>query len=329
MKRREFISFFGGALLGSAVLACPRAAPAQQKFKVGLLVAGADMNMAFFSEPFIRKLAEFGYVEGKNLIVERRSAEGNIAQLKESAADLVRQNVNVIVTVGTPAAFAAKETTTTIPIVLGAMSDPVGMGLVASLARPGANITGNSVMAPELSAKRLDILRTLSPGITRFAILWDSSNPGMAHRVRETEIAADQSHVLLRAVGPRNADELDAAFADLLKQRPDALLVTTEAFTRRYQARILDFARSNKIPALFEDSSYVEAGGLISYGPDIRAVFRTAAVFVDQILKGAKSANLPIQQPTKFELVINLKTAEAIGLEVPAGILALADRTIE
>jgi putative ABC transport system substrate-binding protein len=184
-------------------------------------------------------------------------------------------------------------------------------------------------MAPELSAKRLDILRTLSPGITRFAILWDSSNPGMAHRVRETEIAADQSHVLLRAVGPRNADELDAAFADLLKQRPDALLVTTEAFTRRYQARILDFARSNKIPALFEDSSYVEAGGLISYGPDIRAVFRTAAVFVDQILKGAKPANLPIQQPTKFELVINLKTAKAIGLEVPAGILALADRTIE
>jgi putative ABC transport system substrate-binding protein len=151
----------------------------------------------------------------------------------------------------------------------------------------------------------------------------------MAHRVRETEIAADQSHVLLRAVGPRNADELNAAFADLLKQRPDALLVTTEAFTRRCQARILDFARSNKIPALFEDSSYVEVGGLISYGPDIRAVFRTAAVFVDQILKGTKPADLPIQQPTKFKLVINLKTAKAIGLEVPAGILALADRTIE
>ena len=137
MKRREFIPSFGGALLGSAAIACPRAASAQQKFKIGLLVAGADMNMAFFSEPFISKLAEFGYVEGKNLSVERRSAEGNIARLKESAADLVRQNVNVIVTVGTPAAFAAKETTTTIPIVLGAMSDPVGMGLVASLARPG------------------------------------------------------------------------------------------------------------------------------------------------------------------------------------------------
>ena len=329
VKRREFISFLGGAFFGSTMIVCSRAASAQQRFKVGLLVTGADMNMTFFAEPFISKLAEFGYVEGKNLSVERRYAEGNIARLKELAADLVQQNVNVIVTVGTPAAFAAKETTTTIPIVLGAMSDPVGMGLVASLARPGGNITGNSVMAPELSAKRLDILRALSPGITRFAILWDSSNPGMARRVRETEIAADQSHVILRALGPRSLDELDAAFADILNQRPDALLVTTEAFTRRYQARILDFAKSNKIPALFEDSSYVEAGGLVSYGPDIRAVFRTAAVFVDQILKGAKPADLPIQQPTKFELVINLKTAKAIGLEVPASLLALADRTIE
>jgi putative tryptophan/tyrosine transport system substrate-binding protein len=327
MKRREFISFLGGALVGSTTIVCPRAAHAQQRFKIGLLITGADA--AFFGEPFISKLGEFGYVEGKNLTVERRSAEGNVARLKEFAADLVQQKVNVIVTVGTPAAFAAKEATTTIPIVLGGMSDPVGMGLVASLARPGGNITGNSLMSPELSAKRLDILRALSPGISRFAILWDSSNPGMAHRVRETEIAADQSHVLLRAVGPRNAEELDTAFADLLKQRPDALLVTTEAFTRRYQARILDFANGNKIPALFEDSSYVEAGGLMSYGPDIRAVFRTAAVFVDQILKGAKPADLPIQQPTKFELVINLKTAKVMGLEIPAGILALADRTIE
>ena len=327
MRRREFISFLGSALVGSTAFACSRAALAQQRLKLGLLVTGADM--AFFSEPFIAKLAEFGFVEGKNLSVERRSAEGNIARLKDFAADLVQQKVSVIVTVGTAAAFAAKEATKTIPIVLGAMSDPVGMGLVDSLARPGGNITGNSVMAPDLSAKRLDILRALSPGITRFAILWDSSNPGMEHRVRETEIAADQSHVLLRALGPRSVDELDAAFADLLNQRPDALLVTTEAFTRRYQARILDFAKSNKIPALFEDSSYVEAGGLISYGPDIRAVFRTAAVFVDQILKGAKPADLPIQQPTKFELVINLRTAKAMGLEIPAGVLALADRTIE
>jgi putative tryptophan/tyrosine transport system substrate-binding protein len=275
------------------------------------------------------KLEELGYWEGKNLIVERRFAEGNIKRLNDFAAELVRQQVDVIVTVGTPAGFAAKQATSTIPIVLGGNSDPVGVGLVASLARPGGNITGNSFMAPELSAKRLDVLRRLDPGISRFAILWDSSNPGMASRVRETEIAADQSHVFLHTVGPRNLDELEAAFADLLSQRPDALLVTTEAFTRRYQARILDFANGNKIPAMFEDSSYVEAGGLMSYGPDYQEVFRTAAVFVDKILKGTKPADLPIEQPTTFELVLNLKTAKVIGREIPPNLLALANRVIE
>jgi putative ABC transport system substrate-binding protein len=259
----------------------------------------------------------------------RRAAEGNAARLKEFAADLVGQQVDVIVTAGTPAGVAAKQATSVIPIVLGAISDPVGIGLVASLARPGGNATGNSLMAPDLSAKRLDMLHTLAPGITRFAILWDSSNPGMAERVRETKRAADQSHVLLHPVGPRNLDELDAAFAELLKARPDALLVTAEAFTRRYQSRILDFANSNKIPAMFEDGGYVEAGGLMSYGPDYPAVFAKAAIFVDKILKGAKPADLPVEQPTKFELVINLRTAKALGLEIPPTLIALADRVIE
>jgi putative ABC transport system substrate-binding protein len=249
--------------------------------------------------------------------------------LKEFAADLVGQQVDVIVTAGTPAGVAAKQATSVIPIVLGAISDLVGIGLVASLARPGGNATGNSLMAPDLSAKRLDILHTLAPGITRFAILWDSTNPGMAERVRETKRAADQSHVLLHPVGPRNLDELDAAFAELLKARPDALLVTAEAFTRRYQSRILDFANSNKIPAMFEDGGYVEAGGLMSYGPDYPAVFAKAAIFVDKILKGAKPADLPVEQPTKFELVINLRTAKALGLEIPPTLIALADRVIE
>ena len=232
-------------------------------------------------------------------------------------------------TIGTPAGFAAKRATSTIPIVLGAISDPVGVGLVASLARPGGNATGNSLMAPELSAKRLEILRTLAPGISRFAILWDSSNPGMAERVRETEIAADQSHVLLHTVGPRNLEELEAAFTELLDQRPEALLVTTEAFTRQHLARILDFANRNKIPAMFEDSSYVEAGGLMSYGPNYEEVFRTAAVFVVKILKGAKPADLPIEQPTKFQLVINLKAAKALAIEIPPTLLTMADRVIE
>jgi putative tryptophan/tyrosine transport system substrate-binding protein len=322
MKRREFIAFIGGV-----AASLPLAASAQQRFKIGLLETGGDNS--FFTGPFTRKLEELGYVEGKNLVIERRPAEGNAERLKEFAADLAQQRVDVIVTIGTPAGFAAKQATTTIPIVLGANSDPVGVGLVASLARPGGNITGNSLMASDLSAKRLDMLHRLDPGISRFAILWDSSNPGMANRVRETEVAADQSHVLLHTVGPRNLEELDTAFADLLAQRPDALLVTTEAFTRKYQARILDFANGNKIPTMFEDDSFVEAGGLMSYGPDYQEVFRTAAVFVSKIFKGAKPADLPIEQPTAFELVLNLKTAKTIGREIPPNLLALANRVIE
>jgi putative ABC transport system substrate-binding protein len=306
--------------------ACPLAARAQQHFKIGLLDTGIG---DYFTVPFMQRLEQLGYAEGKNLVVERRFAEGDKERLKEFAADLVRQKVDVIVTMGTPAGLAAEQATTTIPIVLGANSDPVGVGLVASLARPGGNATGTSLMAPELSAKRLDILSTLAPGITRFAILWDSSNPGMAQRVRETQTAADQSHVLLHTVGPRNGDELNAAFNDLLSQRPDALLVTTEPFTRQYLGRILDFANGNRIPAMFESASYVEAGGLMSYGPDYQEMFRTAAVLVGKILEGAKPADLPIEEPTNFELVLNLKTAKAIGREFPARLIALANRVIE
>jgi len=321
MKRREFIT-----LLGGSVALWPLTAHAQKVFKIGLLDTGLGAN---FAVPFVGKLVELGYVEGKNVVIERRSAEGNAELLAGLAADLVRQQVDVIVTAGTPAGFAAKKATSTIPIVLGANSDPVGVGLVASLARPGGNTTGNSLMAPDLSAKRLEILHTLAPEISRIAILWDSSNPGMAERVRETKIAADQSHVLLHTVGPRNLNELDTAFADLLNARPDALLVTAEAFTRQHLVRILDFANNNKIPDMFEDSSYVAAGGLMSYGPDYQDVFRKAAVFVDKILKGAKPADLPIEQPTKFELAINLKTAKAIGLSIPPTLLTTADKVIE
>jgi putative tryptophan/tyrosine transport system substrate-binding protein len=320
MQRREFILLVAGASI------LPYPTLAQQRFRLGLLDTGLGDT---FAVPFTRKLAELGYVEGKNIVIERRSAEGNPGLLYDLAAELVRLHVDVIVTAGTPAGFAAKKATATIPIVLGANSDPVGVGLVASLARPGGNATGNSLMAPDLSAKRLDILHTLAPRLARFAILWDSSNPGMAQRVRETKTAADQSKVLLNTVGPSNLDELDKAFADLLSARPDALLVTAEPFTRQHLTRILDFAANNKIPAMFEDSSFVVAGGLISYGPDYQNVFETAAIFVDKILKGAKPNDLPIEQPTKFELVINLKTAQALGLEVPSTLLALADKVIQ
>ena len=284
IRRRELITLIGGA-----VASWPLTGHAQQRPKIGLLDTGLG---AAFALPFMGKLAELGYVEGKNIVIERRSAEGKPERLDDLAAELVRQQVNVIVTAGTPAGFAAKKATSTIPIVLGANSDPVGVGLVASLALPGGNMTGNSLMAPDLSSKRLDILHMLGPEISRFAILWDSSNPGMAARVRETKIAADQARVLLHVVGPRNLDELDAAFADLANARPDALLVTAEAFTRQHQARILDFANSNKLPTMFEDSSYVAAGGFMSYGPDYQDVFRKAAIFVDKMLKGRETGRV-------------------------------------
>jgi putative ABC transport system substrate-binding protein len=321
MRRREFI-----CLLGGAAAIWPLEAQAQNAFRIGLLNSGAD---SFFVAPFVGKLEELGYREGKNIVIERKFAGGNSERLKEFAAEMVQQHVDVIVTIGTPAGFAAKQATSTIPIVFGAMSDPVGVGLVNSLARPGGNATGNSLMSAELSAKRLEIIRALVPGISRFAMLWDSSNPGMAQRVRETEIAADQSHVLLHTVGPKTIEELEAAFSELLVQRPGALLVTTEAFTRQHRVRILDFAKRNKIPAMFEDSSYVEAGGLMSYGPDYEEVFKTAAVLVSKILKGAKPADLPIEQPTKFQLFINLKTARSLEIEVPPNLLAMANRVIE
>ncbi len=308
-------------------MGCPLAARAQQNFQIGLLVTGSSL-MPLINN-FVKFLGQFGYVEGKNLVIERRVAEGNPQQLQDFAADLASRQVDVIVTFGTPAGFAAKRATTTIPIVLAANSDPVGVGLVASLDRPGGNLTGTSLMAPELSAKRLEILRTLNPKIARIAILWDSSNPGMAQRVHETQIAADQLQVPLHTVGPRNPDELEAAFAELLNSRPDALLVTTEAFTRQHFVQIIDFVSVNKIASMFEDSSFVEAGGLMSYGPNYSEMSRLAASLADKILRGAKPANLPVEQPTTFELVINVKSAKAIGLDVSALLLVRADKVIE
>ena len=320
MRRREFIAALGGAA------AWPVVARGQQRWRIGLLSAGGPTPL---TDVLVSTLGELGYVEGKNALIERRFAEGNLDRLRDFATELVKLNVDVIVTNGTPAGLAAKNATSTIPIILAANSDPVGVGLVASLARPGGNVTGTSLMAPDLSAKRLEILRATAPSLSRIAILWDSSNPGMIQRVREAEIAADQAHVLLRTVGPRNLDELEVAFGELARERPDALLVTTEAFTRLHLGRILEFANANRLPAMYEDGTYVEAGSLMSYGPDYRAMFRRAAVLVDKILKGAKPADLPIEQPTTFDLVINIKAAQAIGLDLPANLLARADRVIE
>jgi putative ABC transport system substrate-binding protein len=323
-SRRAFVGALGGAVAWPVLTRAQQ--PERNRYRIGLLNTGGSTPLV---DLFITTLGDLGYVDGKNAVIERRFAEGNVDRLRDFATILANPPADVIVTIGTPAAFAATRATSTIPIVFAAISDPVGVGLVASLARPGGNATGNSLMAPDLSAKRLEILRTVAPQISRVAILWDSSNPGMIQRVREAEIAADQAHVLLRTVGPRNLDELEVAFGELARERPDALLVTTEAFTRLHLGRILEFANANRLPAMYEDGTYVEAGSLMSYGPDYRAMFRRAAVLVDKILKGAKPADLPIEQPTTFDLVINIKAAQAIGLDLPANLLARADRVIE
>ena len=322
MRRREFI-----ALLGSAVAAWPSSVRAQQRFKIGLLDTGLG---AAFTTPFTRKLVELGYVEGKNVVIERRAAEGNAARLKEFAADLVGQQVDVIVTAGTPAGVAAKQATSVIPIVLGAISDPVGIGLVASLARPGGNATGNSLMAPDLSAKRLDILHTLAPGIMRFAILWDSSEfPAWRNAcVKRKEPPTSRTSCCIPSVHATSTSWM-RRFPSFCKHGPTRFWLQRKRSRGGINPGILDFANSNRIPAMFEDGSYVEAGGLMSYGPDYPTVFAKAAIFVDKILKGAKPADLPVEQPTKFELVINLRTAKALGLEIPPTLIALADRVIE
>jgi ABC-type uncharacterized transport system substrate-binding protein len=322
VRRRPFL------LAAGALLIAPLRAYAQQEktHRVGLLLTGSPNVM---TDVIFQTFRELGYVEGKNITIQRRSAEGSLERLPALAAELVKLQPDVILNVGTPASLALKEATRSIPIVFAANSDPVGVGIVDSLSRPGGNVTGTSLMAPQLSAKRLELLHALEPGMSRVALLWDSSNPGMALRVRETEAAAGQSQVRLHTVGPRNLEELEAAFAEVEKLRPQALLVTTEPFTRLHLVRILEFAMRHRIPAMFEDSTYVEAGGLMSYGPNLAEVFRRAVVYVDRILKGAKPAELPVEQPTRFELVINLKTARQHGITIPPLVLLRADKVIE
>jgi putative ABC transport system substrate-binding protein len=274
-------------------------------------------------------MRELGYVEGRNVETEYLYADGRIDLLPGHAATLVAHKVDLIVTAGTPGCLAAKQATTITPIVFAVSSDPLSTGVVTSLARPGGNITGLSLMASDLSAKRLELLRNLLPGFGRVAVLWDSSNPGMALRVRETEHAAEQLKIVFFDAGARDLDGLEASFATLSEQRPEALVVTAEAFTNRHRDRILDFTMRNRIPAVYEDGRFAQAGGLMAYGPSVPDLFRRAATYVDKILKGAKPADLPVEQPVRFELVLNLKTAKALGLTVPPSLLAIADEVIE
>jgi putative ABC transport system substrate-binding protein len=273
-------------------------------------------------------LRDLGYIEGQNLSLEIRYADGKTDRLPVLAAEFVQLKMDVILTMSTPAALAAKQVTGTIPIVFTNVGDPVGAGVVASLARPGGNLTGMSLLASELSGKRLELLKETVPKTTRVVMLWNSANTGMLLRARETEAAAKVLGVTLRSQGVYDIDTFDSAFTAIARDRPDALLTLVDPFTMSQRRRIVEFAAQHHLPEMYEQREFVEAGGLMAYGPNAADAERRAAVFVDKILKGAKPADLPVEQPTKFELVINLKTAKALGLTIPQSVLIRADEVI-
>ncbi len=312
------------------LLVVPLAAEAQQPPrvpKIGLLRVGSlpDANVA----AFIQGLRDLGYVEGQNIIIEYRWAEGKLERLPNLASDLVRLKVEVIVTGGLEASLAAKTATRLIPIVAGTSADPVSSGLVASLARPGGNITGLTVINVDLAGKRLELLKEAVPGASRVAVLRNRANGAHALLWTETQRAARSLGVQLQSLEVRGANEFEGAFAAMARDRADALLLAPDEMFWTYRGQIAALAAKTRLPGMFDIKGFVDAGGLMSYGPNLPDMFRRAATYVDKILKGAKPADLPIEQPTTFELVINLKTAKALGLTIPQSVLVRADEVIQ
>jgi putative ABC transport system substrate-binding protein len=329
MRRREFITLFGGAA------AWPLAVRAQQKSMpvVGFLGSGPpDLNGPNISA-FRQGLVGLGYVEGRNILIECRWAEGKVERFPVLAAELVALNVDVILTAGgTLAALGAKQATTTLPIVFGVVGDPIAEGLVASLARPGGNVTGLSNVTNDLIGKWLELLKQVVPGVNLVAVLWKpDSMPDRAREVRlkEATVSAQALGVQLQVVEALGPADLDRAFSDMSAKGARALVVLTTPVFDIERQRIADLAAKNRLPTVYASRNYVDAGGLMSYGPNFADLHRRAASYVDKILKGAKPSDLPVEQPTKFEFVINLKTAKALGFIVPPTLLAQADEVIE
>jgi len=324
MKRREFITFLGGA-----AAALPLAAVrAQQAMRVvGFLGGAAPAGYAVLIEAFRSGLRDHGYIEGQNIRIEYRWAQAQYENLPALAADLVQRKVDVIVTQGTPAALAAKQATTTIPIVMAIVGDPVESGIVASYSRPGGNITGSSFFFPEINAKRLELMKSLMPGLKRAGVLMNPDNIAMISVLRAMGEVAKAMDVKLKHVEVRRPDELESAFAQA-KLQIEAHTVIDEGLLVANSKRIAELAIRNRLPGVgFRE--YCEAGGLAAYGVNFPHIWRRGAVFVDKILKGAKPADLPIEQATRFEFIINLRAARSFGLEVPPTLLARADEVIE
>jgi putative tryptophan/tyrosine transport system substrate-binding protein len=328
MKRREFIRLVGGT-----VAAWPLAANAQQKARfplIGVLNPGSTDVPGVVG--FYDGLRDLGYTEGLNIAIERRYGDSNTDRFLQLAADLVRLKVDVIVVISTSPARAAKQATSTIPIVVGGMADPVGDELIVSLARPGGNITGTTFIGPELIAKRLGLLKEAIPGLSRVAALWHPAAYGkrtIEGMLKETEAAAQALRLQLQFVPAVGPGDLDGAFVTMTREHSDAVILLPSPMLYGEHKRIVELAAKSRLPAMYAAREFVEDGGLMSYGASLPNLFRLAATYVDKILKGANPANLPVEQPTKLELVFNLKTAKELGLVIPRDFLSLVDEAIE
>jgi len=319
-------------LLTTALLSIAPLVEAQQLKKIpriGFLSSTSPDAEKSRLAAFQQGLRELGYLEGQNILIEYRYAGGKFDWFPALAAELVRLKVDVLVATGAPASHAAKDTTKTIPIVMTNAADPVGTGLVASLARPGGNITGLSIQAEEMGGKRLELLKEAVPQTSRVTVLWNASDSGKASELHDTQVAAQTLGMTLHTAEVRGPDDFDNAFAAIARERPDALITFSDALTLNHQRQIVDFATQYRLPLISEVREFAEAGGLMTYGASLPALIRRAAYYVDRILKGSKPADLPVERPTKFELVLNLTTAKALGITMPPSLLLLADEVIQ
>src|SRR5262245_5847885 len=323
MRRREFMTLLGAVAWPLAA----RVQPLERARRIGYLTPGQPVPHVTAS--FVEALRELGWLEGRNLILEFRSGENDPDRLARVAAELVRLDVDLIVAHGTLGPLAAKRATTTIPIVALTAGDPLGSGLVVSLARPGGNVTGNSLMAADVGGKRLEILKEILPALSRVSVLWNAANPYSALVLRETESAGRELGIEVLSIGVRNLGDLDSRFEEVDPQAGGAVIVVEDPLTVNARQQIADFAAKNQLPGIYGLREFVEAGGLIAYGAQLADLARRGAAYVDKILRGAKPADLPVQQPTKFELLINLRSAKKLGLEIPPTLLARADEVIE
>ena len=299
---------------------------AEKIHRVGIL-SGASEVPQFF-DAFTRRLRELGYVEGKNIVFERKYAAGEIERLPQFATELLKENVDIILAVTIPAVLAAKKASTTVPIVMNNIPDPVEVGIVDSLASPGGNVTGTSSLGVDLSGKRLELLKETFPKLTRVAVLWNAADRGMVLMSERIQTAGRAFAVTIKPLAVRDGKDVDAALSEAAKSRPDAIYMIADRLTSLHLKQLLDFATKFKLPSMFEDEVFVNAGGLMAYGADRGEMNRRVAVYIDKILKGAKPADLPVEQPKTFEFIINLKTAKQIGLTIPPNVLARADKVI-